>query len=121
MLQGEKERLLALFADQRHWCQEAEARDEAGRAVHYDDSSASAWDITGGMCFLFGWHRALELFPQVDRHIHDDKRSRWWVTDHGIASMAALQDSNDDDHTTFEMVRAWLSSMPVWSEHRQPT
>lgn len=121
MMQTEKERLLELFADQQQWCKEAEARDAAGRAVHFDDPSAEAWDITGGMCHLFGWNRALELFPQVDRHIHQTRRSRWWITDPGIASMAALQDSNDEAHTSFETIRDWLLSMPVWSEHRQPS
>jgi len=119
MLLGEKERLLALFADRQRWCQHAEARDEVGQIVHYDDPSAVAWDITGGMCLLFGWRRALELFPQLDRHVHRVKRSRWWVTDPGIASMGALQDSNDDTGTTFEMMTGWLKSMPVWNGHRQ--
>lgn len=121
MMNEEKERLLAFFSEQHNWCQEAEARDGNGRPVHYDDPAAAAWDITGGMCLLFGWQRALELFPQMDRHIHDEQRSRWWVTDHGIASMAALQDANDDAQTTFETVRGWIEGMPVWSGQRQPT
>jgi len=119
MLPNEKERLLTLFADQQRWCQDAEARDKTGEAVHYDDTSAVAWDITGAMCLLFGWQRALELFPQLDRHVHQIKRSRWWITDPGIASMAALQDSNDEACMTFEMMTEWLKSMPAWNGHRQ--
>ena len=36
-----------------------------------------------------------------------------WVTDRGIASMAALQDANDETNTTFEKITGWLKSMPV--------
>jgi len=118
MLPNEKERLLIFFGDHHRWCQEAEARNETGEAVHYDDPSAVAWDITGGMCLLFGWQRALELFPQLDRHVHQGKRSRAWVTDRGIASMAALQDFNDEACTTFEMITERLKTMPVWNGHR---
>lgn len=118
MLLQEKERLITLFGARNRWCQGAEARDEAGQAVHYDDPGATAWDITGGMCLLFGWQRALELFPQLSRHVHQVKRSHWWINDPGIASMVALQDSNDEKGTTFEMMTGWLQSMPVWNGHR---
>ena len=119
MLPNEKERLLELFADQQRWCQEAEAKDETGEAVRYADPSAVAWDITGGMCVLFGWDRALKLFSQLDRHVHQTKRRGWWVTDPGVASMVALQSSNDEANTTFEIITGWLKSMPVWNGHRR--
>jgi hypothetical protein len=117
MSPNEKEKLVTFFAAEERWCQEAEARDEAGEAVHYNDPSATAWDITGSVCLLFGWRRALELFPQLDRHVRQIKRSRWWVHNPGITSMAALQDSNDNTNTTFEMITGWLKSMPVWNGH----
>lgn len=119
MLPVEKERLLMLFAEPARWCQGAEARDEAGNAVRYDDPSAVAWDITGGLCALFGWQRALELFPQLDRHVHQVGRGRRRDADPGIASMAALQDSNDEAATTFETVTGWLKTMPVWDAPRE--
>lgn len=117
MFPSEKERLISLFANQQQWCQEAEAKDKTGEAVRYDDPAAVAWDLTGGMCVLFGWQRALELFPQLDRHIHQNRRGRWWVTDPGIASMGALQDFNDEARTTFEMVTERLRTMPVTDRH----
>ena len=119
MLPSEKDRLLTLFADPERWCQGAEARDQKGKPVRLDDASAVAWDITGAICALFGWQRALELFPQLDRHVHQTKRGGWRSPDPGIASMAALQDSNDEPGTTFETVAGWLKTMPVWSGHQQ--
>jgi hypothetical protein len=119
LLAEEKARLLALFGERDRWCQDSEAGSEMGQPVHYDDPCAVAWDITGGMCLLFGLQRALELFPQFDRHVHQVKRSRWWVTDSGIASMAALQDSNDDTSTTFEMMTGWVTNMPVRNRHHR--
>lgn len=118
MLPDEKEKLIAFLADQRQWCRDAEARDAGGQPVHYNDPSATAWDITGAMCLLFGWPRALELFPQVDRHVRRSKAGRCSMTDPGIASMASLQDANDDTATSFETVRKWLVSMPVWNGPR---
>lgn len=119
MLPEEKEQLLTLFDDLKRWCQDAEARDATGQAVHYDDPSAVAWDITGGMCLLFGWDRSLELFPQLDRHVHQIKRTSRWRTDPGIVSMSALQDTNDETRTTFATMMGWLRSMPTWNGHRQ--
>jgi len=119
MLPIEKQNLLSLFADRRRWCQQAEARNETGEAVRYDDPSAVAWDITGGMCMLFGWHRALELFAQLDRHVHNVKRDHGWGDNPGIASMVAMQDRNDEDGTTCETIIEWLETMPVWNGHRQ--
>jgi hypothetical protein len=119
MLVSEKERLLALFADRRCWCQGAEARDASGDAVHFDDPAAVAWDLTGAVCLLFGWPRALELFHQLDEHIRRVKRNSLPLHNPDIASMASLQDRNDDSDTTFEMVTGWLHSMPVWSDHHK--
>lgn len=119
MLPIEKHNLLCLFADERRWCQQAEARNEVGEAVRYDDPSAIAWDITGGMCKLFGWRRALALFSQLDRHVHNVKRDRCWGANPEIASMVAIQNHNDEDGTTYEMIIEWLETMPVWDSHRQ--
>jgi len=119
MLPIEKHNLLSLFADKQRWCQEAEARDEAGEAVRYDDPSAVAWDITGGICLLFGWRRALELFSQLDRHLHNVKRDHCWGANPAIASMVAIQNHNDESGTTYEMIIEWLETMPVWDSHRR--
>ena len=40
MLPDEKEKLLALFDHESRWCQEAEARDAQGDAVHFDSEAA---------------------------------------------------------------------------------
>ena len=117
MLPIEKQSLLNLFANQQRWCQGAEAKNEASEAVRYDDPSAVAWDITGGLCLLFGWRRALKLFSQLDRHIHHIKRSYSWGEDPGIVSMVAIQNHNDEDGTTYEIIIEWLESMPVWISH----
>jgi hypothetical protein len=119
MLSSEKEELLSLFADERRWCQGAEARDAVGDAVHFDDPAAVAWDITGAVCHLFGWSRALQLFPQLDQHVHQTNCNPLNSDNPEIASMTALQDRNDDHETTFEKIIEWLRTMPVWSDHHK--
>jgi hypothetical protein len=114
MMPDEKERLLALFDGEQRWCQDAEARDRNGNAVPFDDTRAVAWDITGAMCLLFGWRRACQLFCQLDRHISGQKRDGWFNRKPEIDSLAALQDYNDDNETTYEMVLRELRTMPVW-------
>jgi hypothetical protein len=114
MLLGEKERLLALFDDKRRWCQHAEARDDHGDAVRYDDGTAVAWDLTGALCLLFGWRRACELFPQLDRHISGKKKVFALRKNPDIDSMAALQQYNDLHETTYERIVGRLRTMPVW-------
>ncbi|MFQ5589917.1 MAG: hypothetical protein ACE5HE_02025 [Phycisphaerae bacterium] len=116
MVSEEKELLLALFDDERRWCQEAEAHDAKGDSVRYDAASAVAWDITGALCRLFGWRRACVLFGQLDRHIHGKRvRARWPGHDiDDMQAMAALQDFNDQADTTFQILRERIASMPVW-------
>lgn len=114
MMPDERERLLALLHDEDRWCQGAEARDHHGDPVRYDDVTAVAWDITGALCFLFGWRRACVLFRQLDRHIFGQQRHGWFEQSPELASMAALQDYNDDDKTTYEMVISRLRTVPVW-------
>lgn len=105
MTAQEKQRLLALLDRQQRWCQSAEAQDDAGDPVTFDDGRATAWDLTGAMCLLFGWKRACELFTQLAQHISGGPLE--------IDSLAALQDYNDDEQTTYEGVVAQLRSMPV--------
>jgi hypothetical protein len=119
MMAEEKAEVLVLFEHADRWCRDAEAHDANGEAVHYDDESAVAWDITGGLCRLFGWQRACVLFGQVDRHIHGKRPvSGWPARDPELDAMVSLQAFNDREDTTFEMVRERLESMPVW--HRGP-
>jgi hypothetical protein len=113
MLPHEKERLLELLHDKRRWCKNAEARDQHGNAVHYDDATAVAWDLTGATCLLFGWRRACELFRQLDRHITGRRRKFHVRQSLDMASMAALQDFNDLGGTTYDAIAARLNSMPV--------
>jgi hypothetical protein len=113
MLPDEKDKLLALFDGQERWCQGAEARDARGEAVCYSDPAAAAWDLTGGVCLLFGWRRASALFQQLARHILG-RRDRQPARSPEIESMAALQDYNDRTDTTYAMVREQLEAMPVW-------
>jgi hypothetical protein len=115
MMQAEKNKLLTLVDSERRWCQDAEARDADGNPVRYNDDTAVAWDITGALCYLFGWRRACELFIQFDHHINGKrKRERCPVGDGRIKSMAALQDLNDSAGTTFGVLRGWIGTMRVW-------
>jgi hypothetical protein len=118
MSPDEKEKLLELLHDKQRWCKDAEARDQQGNAVRYDDESAVAWDLTGATCFLFGWQRACELFRQLDRHITGRRRRRFLRQNTDIASMTALQDFNDLGGTTYEAIATQLNSMPVWRGNR---
>jgi hypothetical protein len=113
MLPNEKEKLLALLGDEGQWCREAEARDRHGDAVRYDDVTAVSWDLTGAICLLFGWRRACELFPQLDRHIIGGKRGPGHRQNPEIDAMVALQDFNDLLETTYDGLVAQLRSMPV--------
>lgn len=121
MTQQEKDRLLALLSSQRTWCQEVEARDRRGQAVRYNDASAVAWDLTGAVCHLFGWDRALELFAQLGRHVMGRRppvgRHSGHPRDPQMASMAALQDFNDRPTTNYETIRGHLAAMPVHHGH----
>jgi hypothetical protein len=112
MLLEEKERLLSLFDCEDRWCQNAEARDAQGEAVHYDSDAAVAWDLVGGLCWLFGWARATELFGQVSRHILGRHRSTRYAQT-AITAMAALVDFNDDSNTDFPTILGKLQGLPV--------
>jgi hypothetical protein len=119
MMQDEKERLLTLLGTSGKWCQHAEARDRRGHAVHYDDPAAVAWDLTGAVCALFGWERALELFSQMERQLvgrkHAAKRSFGLQnSDPQICSMVAVQEFNDRTDTTYELMMARLQAMSVY-------
>jgi len=113
MMQYEKDRMLALFENESRWCQSVEARDERGNPVHYNDQAATAWDVTGGMCFLFGWGRACKLFAQVGRHVTGLQRRRD-LCDRVMTSMVSLQDFNDSRDMTYDRVMAKLRDMPVY-------
>ena len=108
----EKEQLVALLLDARHWCQGAEARNAEGLDVAYTDADASAWDLTGAACHLFGWPRARELFSQLSRYLHGGDGSAK-QGDSEIAGMVALQSWNDDAQTTHGELIARLQSLPV--------
>jgi len=119
MLQEEKERLLDLLQAGSNWCQHAEARDRRGHAVHYDDPAAVAWDLTGAVCVLFGWGRALELFSQLERQLVGRRRPARRCfslqnNDPQICSMVAVQEFNDRSDTTYELVIDRLQAMSVY-------
>lgn len=109
----EKEQLVALLADAQHWCQGAEARDANGQAVTYSDADATAWDLTGAACQLFGWRRACELFVQIERHLHPRARAGPPGSDAKITAMVGLQSWNDDPQTTHTELIARLQRLPV--------
>ena len=113
MMPDEKERLLTLFDDASKWCQNCEARDGSGNPVSYTDETAVAWDIVGGMCRLFGWRRACQLFGQMHRHIGGPQRILYGQSEDMVA-MAALFDFNDAGDTTFDKVVVMIRDMPVW-------
>jgi hypothetical protein len=114
MMPAEREKLLALFGHEQQWCQNAEACDSEGNPVQFDDAAAVAWDITGGLCRLFGWQRARVLFAQLQRHINGRRRSHWYHQSLEIESMLALQDYNDRPDTSFGRILKQLATMPVW-------
>lgn len=115
MMAKEKEQLLTLFDDERRWCQDVEALDADGNAVHYSDDAAVAWDITGALCRLFGLQRACVLFEQLDRHINGKRLVFGWPPpDTAMVAMGALQDFNDRVDMTFESIRVQLEAIPVW-------
>ena len=109
----EKEQLLALLLDAQRWCQGAEARDPEGHEVVYSDADATAWDLTGAACHLFGWRRARELFVQIDRHLHDRCNAGVEKKHAEITAMVALQTWNDDAQMTHADLIARLQSLPV--------
>jgi hypothetical protein len=117
---NEKDRLLSMFLLPTSWCKEMEACDSAGESVHYDDPSAVAWDLTGGTCLLFGWDRALQLFPQLERHLLNSRRSGL-VANPAISSMVALQDFNDRPETTHSILLESIRTMPVWTRDSSDT
>jgi hypothetical protein len=120
MLPDEKQRLLELLDHERKWCQHAEAQDAQGNPVPCDDAQATAWDITGAVCRLFGWNRAGALYAQIDRHIHGRRRIRCWPPrDLELDALAALQAFNDGADMTFEALRSQLESMPVWGSEKR--
>ena len=119
MMPGEKDKLLTLFENESRWCQRVEARDKRGRPVHYNDERATAWDMVGGMCFLFGWDRACKLFVQVSREVTGLKRGRV-VRDPAMSAMGSLQDFNDKRDTTFDLIMERLRKMRVYSRRLAP-
>ena len=123
MTQNEKDQLLTLLSSESRWCKNTEAQDSQGGGVCYNDSTAVAWDLTGAVCHLFGWPRALQLFAQMSRHMTGRKplAGRYWrhPQDTQIASMAALQDYNDQPATNYESIIDRLTAMPV--HHPRPS
>ncbi len=120
MLTNEKDKLLALFGSDARWCQDAEARDACGAPVKFHDPVATAWDVTGAMCCLFGWKRACTLFGQLERHIHK-RRPFYGNRNPAIESMVTLQAYNDRPETIFEFILTLLKSMPVWTGVPRPS
>jgi|CXWL01.1.fsa_nt_gi hypothetical protein len=119
MIQDEKDRLIALFDDESNWCQGLDAADLEGQSVHYDDKQAVSWDLVGGLCHLFGWKRACNLFEPLSRHIaHRRPTGLPSFKNAEIAAMSALLDFNDDDDTTHEIVMDRIRNLPVWHGKR---
>jgi hypothetical protein len=119
MMPDEKARMLALFDKESRWCRFVEARDGRGHPVHYSDQAAAAWDVVGGMCFLFGWERACELFAQLGRHVTGMHRYRG-SRNREMVAMASLQDFNDQSDTTYALVMTKLRDAPVYDRTRGP-
>jgi hypothetical protein len=112
MTSQEKDQLLALLLDVRHWCRSAEARSGDGQPVTYSDPEATAWDLTGAVCHLFGWRRACELFIQIDRRLHPRARAAL-AGDAAITAMVSLQSWNDDPQMSHPELLAVLERLPV--------
>jgi hypothetical protein len=119
MMQNEKDKLLVLFENESRWCQGVEARDERGKPVHYNDERATAWDVVGGLCFLFGWDRACKLFVQVSQQVTGLKRG-YGLRNREMAAMASLQDFNDKRGTTYDLVMERLRDIRVYCRRLAP-
>ncbi len=119
MMEDEKDKLLALFENEGRWCQRVEARDQRDNPVHYNDARAAAWDVVGGMCFLFGWDRACKLFVQVAQQVTGLKHGHA-TRDREMAAMAALQDFNDKRDTTYDLIMARLRDVRVYCRKLGP-
>lgn len=120
MIQDEKDKLIALFGDERRWCRGHDAADAEGHAVHYDDEQAVSWDLVGGLCHLFGWKRACTLFEPISRHLSGRRPLKWSIKNLQITAMTSLLNFNDDADTTHELVMARLRDLPVWHGRGQP-
>lgn len=118
MMQEEKEKLIALFDEELRWCRGLDAADENGRSVHYDDDQAVSWDVVGGLCHLFGWKRACQLFEPMSRHLSGHRHNHSPSQSQEIAAMSALFDFNDNDATTYEVLLSRLHALPVWHGKR---
>lgn len=119
MMQAEKDKLIALFDNERRWCSAADAQDERGETVHFDDETAVAWDLVGGLCHLFGWKRANKLFGPLNKHFSGKQRAtglRHLSTEatNEMLAMTALLDFNDHPETTYELIVSKLHDLPVW-------
>lgn len=121
MIQDEKDKLIALFEEQARWCQGVDATDGGGQAVHYDDEMAVSWDLVGGLCHLFGWKRACQLFEPISRHLSGRRHLPTPTQNQEIAAMSALFDYNDHQDTTHESVMNGLRELPVWHGKRAAT
>jgi len=113
MTADEKKEMLSLFDREERWCKGSEARNGQGEPVSYNDESAVAWDLVGGLCHLFGWQRACQLFEQVHRHVAGPSTVRFRENS-DMHAMGALCDYNDALGTTYGMLVATLESMPIW-------
>jgi len=115
MLSNEKDKLLEFLHSGTRWCQDAEARASSGNPVKFHDPLATAWDITGALCGLFGWKRAGTLLGQFERHIHKRRRLPRLNPHATIESMETVQAYNDGLETTFQGILTLFMTMPVWS------
>jgi hypothetical protein len=125
MMQEEKDKLIALFENEHRWCSSADAQDEGGQAVHFDDKTAVSWDLVGGLCHLFGWKRACKLFGPLSRHFSGKQRTtglRHFSTNENneILAMTALLDFNDHPDTSYELIVSKLQELPVWHGRTAP-
>ena len=118
MMQEEKDKLIALFDNRHRWCQGFDASDGKGNSVHYNDEQAVSWDLVGGLCHLFGWKRASELFEPMSRHVSGRRYNDSPMHSKEIAAMTALFDFNDDEETTHERIVSSLRELPVWHGRR---
>lgn len=118
MFQEEKDKLIAFFDAENRWCQGVDAADQNGQAVHYNDEKAVCWDIVGGLCHLFGWKRALELFEPISRHMAGRRPVGTATRKTAMAAMSALCDFNDQEDMTREGVLERLRELPVWHGRR---
>ena len=115
MTREERQGLLDRLKNQPRWRRDFEARDSKGDPTCFDSDDAVSRDLTGAICRLRRWDRALALFGQFARQFIGRRASVPLSRDSGVGAMGALQVFNDPPEKTFDNIRRQIDSTPIRS------